>query len=97
MRFGRNISRRSPAGTNPIFRERTEHDCSCCRNFVKNLGNVVAKSIHDDMKDMIVRMISFGEMVNSASVEDSVQKMQKIHRRLMAHMHIEDIQPQEKK
>ena len=31
-----------PAGTNPIFRERTEHDCSCCRNFIKNLGGVVA-------------------------------------------------------
>ena len=31
-----------PAGTNPIYRERTEHDCSCCRNFIKNLGGVVA-------------------------------------------------------
>lgn len=31
-----------PAGSNPIFRTRTEHDCSCCRNFVKNLANVVA-------------------------------------------------------
>lgn len=31
-----------PAGTNPIYRERTEHDCSCCRNFLKNLANVVA-------------------------------------------------------
>jgi len=31
-----------PAGTNPIFRVRTEHDCACCRNFVKNVGNVVA-------------------------------------------------------
>jgi hypothetical protein len=31
-----------PAGTNPIFRERTEHDCSCCRQFLKNLANVVA-------------------------------------------------------
>lgn len=31
-----------PVGTNPIFRERTEHDCSCCRNFIKNLGTVVA-------------------------------------------------------
>lgn len=30
-----------PEGTNPIFRERTEHDCSCCRNFIKNVGRVV--------------------------------------------------------
>lgn len=31
-----------PEGSNPIFRERTEHDCSCCRHFVKNFGHVVA-------------------------------------------------------
>lgn len=31
-----------PEGSNPIFRERTEHDCSCCRNFIKNLGGLVA-------------------------------------------------------
>jgi hypothetical protein len=30
-----------PQGTNPIFRERTEHDCSCCKNFVRNIGDVV--------------------------------------------------------
>lgn len=31
-----------PKGSNPIYRERTEHDCSCCRGFVKNIGNVIA-------------------------------------------------------
>lgn len=31
-----------PEGTNPVFRTNTEHDCSCCRNFIKNLGRVIA-------------------------------------------------------
>ncbi len=31
-----------PEGTNPKYKERTDHDCSCCRHFVKTMGNVVA-------------------------------------------------------
>ena len=31
-----------PPGTNPIFRQRTEHDCSCCKGFVRRAGAVVA-------------------------------------------------------
>lgn len=30
-----------PKGTNNIFRERTHHDCSCCKNFIRGLGKVV--------------------------------------------------------
>lgn len=31
-----------PDGTNPIYKERTEHDCNCCKQFVRAVGDVVA-------------------------------------------------------
>ena len=31
-----------PEGTNPVYKTKTEHECSCCKNFIRNLGNVVA-------------------------------------------------------
>jgi len=30
-----------PEGSNPIFKERTEHDCVCCKSFIRRVGGVV--------------------------------------------------------
>jgi hypothetical protein len=30
-----------PEGTNPIYKNRTEHDCNCCNQFIRAVGNVV--------------------------------------------------------
>jgi hypothetical protein len=34
-----------PDGTNPIYKTRTQHDCNCCKQFIRAVGDVVA--IHD--------------------------------------------------
>jgi len=31
-----------PEGTNPMYRERTEHDCTACKSFIKNAGSMVS-------------------------------------------------------
>ena len=31
-----------PAGSNPLYKQRTEHDCQCCKSFIRAVGGIVA-------------------------------------------------------
>ena len=68
-----------PPGKNEIFRERREHDCSCCKHFIKNFGNVVAINgkgmisiwdfeLNDDEYGPVVKKMA--EFVKSSSISD---------------------------
>lgn len=49
-----------PEGTNDLYRVRAEHDCSCCRNFIRNVGGLVdintnysdVKTVWDDGENL---------------------------------------------
>lgn len=69
-----------PDGTNPMFRKRSEHDCSACRRFIKAFGNVVVidkdnklVSIWDfDAKDATYDKVcaALSSLVKSAKIAD---------------------------
>lgn len=77
-----------PEGTNNIFRERGEYDCSCCRQFIKSIGNVVSikdgdiKTIWDfeidsDKYQPVINALS--SLVKSKTISDVwVNKLNKI-------------------
>lgn len=61
-----------PEGTNNIYRERREHDCSCCKQFIRAVGNVVA------IKDGHVISIWDGEVEEPyATVTKALSKLVK--------------------
>jgi hypothetical protein len=68
-----------PPGTNNLYRKRREFDCSCCKNFIRGFGNVVAIKnndlvsiwdfdTNDDMFQPVMRKLS--QKVRSASIQD---------------------------
>jgi hypothetical protein len=58
-----------PAGSNPIYRERTQHDCSCCRQFIKTAGNVVAviDGKLESIWDILLESVEYQAVANNLS------------------------------
>lgn len=72
-----------PEGTNPIFRERTEHDCQCCKNFIRNLGSVVAISggeIHTVWSDLGDLPLPYGHVAVAMDQAVRSSKVQSVFR-----------------
>lgn len=77
-----------PSGTNEIYRKRREYDCSCCRQFIKQIGNAVVikdnkletiwdLDIHDDKFELVAKAMS--DFVRRHCVTDVyVSKFKKI-------------------
>lgn len=77
-----------PEGTNKIYRKKREYDCSCCKHFIKSIGNVVVIKdgnvetiwdidIHDGKFEYVTKAMS--ELVKSNVVSDVyVSKVKKI-------------------
>lgn len=60
-----------PRGSNPIFRKRSEHDCSCCRHFIRSIGDVVA--IIDD------EIVSIWDVTSGDPTYDTVAQAMSKH------------------
>lgn len=58
-----------PEGTDPIFRERSEHDCNFCKNFIRRAGHIVA--IVDGQLETIwdIKLYDFYQVVANALSE----------------------------
>ena len=71
-----------PVDSNPIFRERTEHDCTACKSFVRNIGPVVA--IIDD------KLVSVWD-IQLANIDPAYQTVASAMNALITSLPIENI------
>lgn len=55
-----------PESTNPIFHERTEHDCNCCKQFIRTVGNVVSVIDNKLVSIWDIKINSFYQVVSDA-------------------------------
>ena len=67
-----------PPGTNPIYKERAEHDCQACKHFIRDLGGAVAiidnklQSIWDIKIDSFYQTVAdeMSQLVRSAPIDN---------------------------
>ena len=68
-----------PAGTNEIYKTNREHDCCCCRHFIKQIGNIAAikdgkltsiwdVDINDDTYAPVAKAMS--QYIDNAGIRD---------------------------
>lgn len=63
-----------PEGTNPIYKTNTEHDCTCCKNFLRNVGNTVAVVDGKVMTPWDVKGLEYPYREVAAALHEAVSK-----------------------
>jgi hypothetical protein len=90
-----------PQGTDPIFKERTEHDCNCCKQFIANIANAV--SIKDGVMTTVwdaaivdaphpydVVSATMAEIVRSSNVKNIFRKSEARYGQEVSYQQIEN-------
>lgn len=64
-----------PEGTNPVFKKQTEHECSCCRHFIRRAGAVVSvddRGVIDTVWDEAAEKAPYPYDVVAATLREAV-------------------------
>lgn len=63
-----------PEGTNEIYKTNSEHDCSCCKQFIRNIGKLVALNGGRRITVWGVGGLSYPYDVVAAALDEAVMK-----------------------